>query len=379
METKRSPRKINIAFIIWTLEGMGGSERVVYDLARKLDRSCYEVTVVGFRDGPVRKLYEEMGVKVVVAAKERRLDLSLVRSLKKVFSEGRIDVVNPHHFQPFLYSSSAATGERVKVVYTEHSRWQLEQLSPLEKIVNRVLLARTEAVVAISRQIEEYYLRTLLLRKKKVHLIGNGIDIGRFGKRNSRRLRQNLHIAEHEKVVGMVANLRPEKNHAVLITAFSEVAGSLKDAKLLLVGLDCMGGEVQRLAAQSNASDKILFLGQRDDIPELLGAFDIFCLPSIYEGLPLTILEAMAAGVPVIGADVLGINEVVVPEVNGLLFPGNDAKKLSQLILRALTDRSLRDRLSSAGRQYVDEHYNLDRQIEKYETLFRTVCNGSPV
>ena len=352
---------------------MGGSERVVYDLARKFDRTAFEVIIIGFDDGPVRGLYETIGIKVFSVPKVQRLDLSFIRRLRDILRAEQIDVVNAHHFGPFLYTSLATIGLRTKLIYTEHSRWQLEELSLLKKVINRILLARTNGVLAISRQIENYYLRKLMLSRGKIHFIGNGIDVGLYRRKDGQFFRQSLGIDVKEKVIGMVANLRPEKNHHLLITAFSSVARVIHNVKLVLAGEDCMDGEVQRFAAQNDVKDRILFLGQRDDIPDLLSIFDVFCLPSVHEGLPLTILEAMAAGIPVVGSDVLGINEVIVDGSNGLLFAPGNAEELAERLILALTNQTLSNQLSSAGRDFVVQNYCLDEKVDQYQHLFSSL------
>jgi glycosyltransferase involved in cell wall biosynthesis len=289
----------------------------------------------------------------------------------------RIDVVSAHHFGPLLYTFLATIGLKAKLVYTEHSKWQLEQLSPSKKLLNRLMLSRADAIVAISKQIEEYYLRRLLVKRRRLHFITNGIDLASFRSSNGPALRQHLGIGEREKVIGVIANLRPEKNHKLLISAFDTVAKSMGETRLVLVGFDCMDGELQRFAAKSQASDKILFLGSRHDVPDLLAMFDIFCLPSIHEGLPLTVLEAMAAGVPVVGADVMGINEVIAHDVNGLLFPCNDEARLADALLRLLRDEDLRSRLARAGESFVAKHFSLDDEVNSYDRLFALVCRSS--
>jgi glycosyltransferase involved in cell wall biosynthesis len=370
---KPSIRKIRVAFIVWTLEGMGGSERVVYDLARKMDRTGFELILIGFCDGPVRKRYEDIGVRVILLEKKEHIDLSLIMKLRKVFRGLRIDILNPHHYGPFLYSSLGNIGNKAKMVYTEHSRWQLEELTLKERVLNRVMIARTDAVMAISRQIEDYYLRNLKLKREKVRFIGNGIDLAYFKRKEGQSLRENLGIGADEKVIGMVANLRPEKNHKVLISALSRVAGQFGEVKLVLVGADCMDGEIQKYAASADISNRVLFLGQRDDIPEILSIFDVFCLPSIHEGLPLTLLEAMAVGVPIVGSDVMGINEVIVNGSTGLLFPAGNEEKLAESIILVLADKGLGHRLSSAAREFVVRNFSLDDKVEEYQEMFNSL------
>jgi glycosyltransferase involved in cell wall biosynthesis len=141
----------------------------------------------------------------------------------------------------------------------------------------------------------------------------------------------------------------------------------------VIVGHDYLEGEIQSFARRLGVGERALFLGKREDVPGLLSIFDVFCLPSIYEGLPLTVLEAMAAGIPVVGADVLGINEVVRHNENGLLFPSNEQEKLEECLHLLLEDDALRRRLSLAGRDSVKERYSIEKMIENYEHLFRSV------
>lgn len=370
-------KPIKIAFVIWSLAGMGGSERVVYDIVRKIDKRRFSIIVISFEDGPVRKLYEKIGVKVISIVKEKKIDQKFVKRLRNALLDEDIDIVNPHHFGPFLYSFIATMFSRIRLVYTEHSRWQMEKLPFLKKIMNRIMLNKSDAVVAVSNQIREYYVQKLCLPRYQVHLINNGIEISAFQNVNYNQLRSKLGIGKNWKVIGIVANIRPEKNHQLLITAFSELMRIENDVCLLIIGQDYMDGYIQSLAHHLGISQRVLFLGKREDVPDLLNIFDIFCLASFYEGLPLTILEAMAAGIPVVGADVLGINEVIKHNENGLLFPSNDKEKLTETLLLLLRDDSLRHRLSSSGKDCVERHYSLPRMVDKYEHLFSFVLQNS--
>jgi L-malate glycosyltransferase len=366
-----------VAFVLWTLEGMGGSERVVYDLARKLDRTAFKVIIIGFSDGPIRRLYEEMGVPIFALSKKKKSKLGLVRDIRRILIQEQVDLVNPHHFGPFLYASLARAGLGTKMIYTEHSQWQLEELTLVEKAINRILLAKADAIIAISGQIRDYYLKKLFLKPQKVHLISNGIDLEFIAGGDGIGLRRSFGIKQQERVIGIVANLRPEKNHRLLLSAFSQMTKERDGIRLLIVGADCMEGEVQRFAGQTGVGDKILFLGRRDDIRDLLSIIDVFCLPSIHEGLPLTILEAMAAGVPVVGSDVMGINEVITHGSNGLLFPAGNEEKLAETLTQIITDESMRDRLSSVGRDFVGHNYALNDKVNQYERLFSWLCSPS--
>ena len=289
----------------------------------------------------------------------------------------KIDLLNPHHFTQFLYSFLATRFLSMKVIYTEHSRWQLEMLPFHFKLLNVIMLINSEGIVAISEQIRNYYETMIGVRRNKVHLIKNGIDIQLFENAKRSDLRRELNIGERAKIIGMVANIRSEKNHKLLISAFSTIAREVDDAFLVMVGLDFMNGAVQLYANETGLRDRIFFLGERDDVPELLKTFDLFCLPSIHEGMPLTLLEAMAAGVPVIGSDVLGINEVIEHNVNGLLFRGNDERDLAERVIQLLNNEEMRSRFSRTAKSHARQNYSLDNSINEYDRLFQMQCHQS--
>lgn len=374
-KAKREGEKIRIAFVVWTLEGMGGSEHVVFDIARKLDRNMFEVVIVGFKDGPVRNRYEHLGIKVTVVEKQKKYDLQFIRSLRNIFKQNGVQLVNAHHFSPFLYTCLATIMTGIKIIYTEHSVWQYRQMSGIKKQLCNLLLWKATAVVAISKQLFKYYVNNPFISRKKIHLIVNGVDLSRFRKYTAPSIKKELGFKQDDVVVGMIANLRPEKNHKVLISAFSRLADDLIHSHLVLVGLDCMNGEIQKLAAGTGCKERIHFLGNRENVEDLLNAFDVFCLPSIYEGLPLTILEAMACEVAVVGADSMGINEIISHNQNGLLFETGNDKMLAETLKLVLQDEGLRNRLQQAGLSYVKVNYCLDTKIREYQKLFASLSN----
>lgn len=366
--------KIRIAFILWSLEGMGGSEHVVFDIVRKLNKELFEILVVSFREGMVRNAYEKLGVKVAVVTKQSKLHWQFILSFKALLIKNNIQLVNAHHFSPLLYSYLATRRTGIKIVYTEHSVWQYREMGIIRKLISNLLLIKSNAIIAISEQLLQFYQSLPLLCKGKIHLILNGIDLARFNQNHKRYvLKSTMGFKPNDIVIGMIANLRPEKNHKVLISAFSKLHEKIENSHLVLAGLDCMNGDVQRCAADTGCADKIHFLGSIENVADVLNILDVFCLPSFHEGMPLTVLEAMACGVPVVGSDVLGINEVITHNDNGLLFTSNDPTMLAETLTRLIGDNLLQSRLRQAGLEYVKKNYSLDDKIKDYEDLFLCV------
>lgn len=349
---------------------------MVWDIIRSLDKDLFEIFVIGFQDGSARHYYEELGVKKVFVVKNDR-KLNFLQNLRSIFLENKIQLVNPHHFGPLLYTYLAVMLTGIKIVYTEHSVWQYNEMSPIKRLMCHYLLWRVSAIVAISNQLRIFYSKKHFLAKAKVHTIINGIDLSRYKRNNDHSAKERLGISSENFLIGMIANLRPEKRHETLISAFELFNKVVENSHLVLVGLDCMSGAVQSYAAKTSCAHRIHFLGSRKDVPDILNALDVFCLSSMHEGLPLTLLEAMACGVPVVGANVLGINEVIADNETGLLFEANNRAMLVDKLLMIAQDSSLRKKLQSSAYEYVSKNYNLPDKIIAYERLFINICGGN--
>ncbi len=316
----------------------GGSERVVFDLARSLDTDKFEVFVAAFKGGVLAKPLKNICKDVFIIEKKQGLDITAMFKLATIVRNYRIDVVNAHHYMPCFYSF---LGTRVlnckRLVYTEHSVPEVENVAGcVHGKIFHWMLYRINAVVGVSRAITGKFREKYPRHAEKFHEILNGVDIEKFrGKGAREEVRSSWGLVKEHFVVGTVANFRKVKNHACLVRA----AGRLKDThpqlRLFFVGTGFPGDaensedEVRALIRELGLQDRVVLAGYQENIPEMLSAFDAFCLPSFSEGLPVSLLEAMAAGVPVIGSEVKGIVEVVKDGKTGVLFSSNSDSELS--------------------------------------------------
>ncbi len=361
-----APGKVRLLFLLVTF-GTGGSERVVLDLCRHLDQERFEPSVAAFHDGPLRAHFERLGVRATVVVKRPGLDFGLMRKLAALVAEQRPQVVNTHHFVTLFYAFwGCKLRGRCATFHTEHSVWELEQLEPHWKVVSRRLMRRCDGTIAVSRAVHEH----LCGLKTRSHFIPNGIDLALFGRSANGAKRVELGLTEADKVVGVVGNLRPEKDHLGLLRAFKRVAAALPGARLVVVGDGVMRGALHEEARALGLEGRVHFLGQRFDAPELYGAFDVYCLPSRHEGMPLTLLEAMASGLPLAGTDVMGIGELVRESGAGLLAAHGDEGQLAEALIRLLQDKDLAARLGRSGLDYVRREHDLEKTIRRYEALF---------
>lgn len=362
-------KAIPVLFVLPTL-GTGGSERVVFNLCLHAAPQIFPV-VAAFRDGALRQEMIDAGIACHVLDRRGGLDTSLVLKLSKLIRHYRIRVVNSHHFVSLFYSFWAAGFLRVPVLHTEHSKWEMEALSPFWDRCFRFFLRHIQMVNGVSAAAFGYLQKVYRVEERKSALIPNGIDMDRFRNSGGALVRARLGLKTDELVIGTVGNLRQEKNQGLLLRAVALLQERGLPYKAVLVGDGPCRAELEELAASLGIEDQVLFLGTRTDVPSLYAAFDIYCLCSRYEGMPLTLLEAMAASLPVIGTNVLGIAEVIEHGFNGLLVPDNDAAHLAAAIAVLRTDRNLVESLQKEGPGYVRDNYLLETSVNSYKRLFR--------
>jgi len=363
---------IPVLFVLPTL-GAGGSEQVIFNLCVHLDRSYFPI-VAAFRDGALREEMTDSGIEVHVLNRRSGIDLMLIIKLLRIIRRKKIRIVNSHHFVSLFYAFWAARFAGLPIIHTEHSIWEMQSLSFFWTRCYRFFLKRIEMVSAVSETAFNYLRDAYGIEEKRIGLVVNGIDINRFKKAKEETVnRAALDLKPHDIVVGTVGNLRREKNQELLIRALALISRSSKSFKAVFIGDGPLRSQLESLAAALGVEDKVVFLGTRVDVPRFYGIFDIYCLTSRYEGLPLSLLEAMAAGVPIVATDVMGIREVIRNNENGLLLPDNDAEELAKRILLLAENADLRNALSENGCRFVNEHYSLEKSVRNYEKLFRNV------
>jgi glycosyltransferase involved in cell wall biosynthesis len=217
--------------------------------------------------------------------------------------------------------------------------------------------------------------------------VPNGISVEKYQKTGDRSaVRQQLGLAANAEVIGTVGRLVSVKNYPLLLKAFAQLATNHPDAHVVFIGDGPMREELVEQASRLMADDgratgqtpahRIHFLGHRDDVAELLPAFDIFVLCSHSEGHSIALLEAMAAGCPIVATAVGGNTELIQNEVTGLLVPSNDELALKQAITRLLSDPGQAHHLGKAARQLVEERYSIEHMVRRYEELYRRLVGS---
>ena len=365
--------------------GMGGSERLIYNLVRNLDRRVFDPSIAWLVNERPLKEFEELGVPLHYVAKAKRIDLGAMRQFAAIVQTQRIDVVNAHHFMPFFYAyyGSKFAG-RARLVYTEHSEADVLAAGGKWRTIGGFLLRRTDAAIGVSDKVSSTLRTHFDLGAETVHTIENGVDVEMFGGNPTQRdrLRAELGFTSHDLIVGHVANFRRNKNHLFLLRAFRDLVRQRPNTKLVFIGQGAEGDAensepaVRQFVEAEGLRDSVHVLGYRSNVQDLLQALDVICLVSYKEGLPLSLIEAMASGLPVVGTDIEGIRGVVQRELNGVLVAPDDDAALTAALDRLLSDEALRHRMGQASRRIAHEKYSLSRCLRETQDLFRRLVTG---
>lgn len=353
---------------------VGGAENHLLSLCEGLVERGFDVTVAYLKgEGELARQFRDAGCDVVRIGIRADVDpVGFARLLGHV-ARRDYDVVHGHLFHGNVYGVTAGTLAGVPVVVSsKHNDPPFWDEQPY-RFVHDLTVNRVDRVFPISENVARYLEETTSVPPERVQTIRYGIDTSPFDSvADVPAVRSEFGGAE---LVGTVARLTEQKDLGTLVRAFARVAGE-HDAHLAIVGRGERRDELERIAADCGVSSAVTFTGFREDVPALMGAFDVFVLPSRWEGLGVVFLEAMAAGTPVVASDTSAIPEVVDDGTTGFLCPPGDVEAFADRISALLSDDELRTRMGEAGRERVESEFSVDRMVDEmaaaYDSLLET-------
>ncbi|HEX6533142.1 MAG TPA: glycosyltransferase family 4 protein [Gemmatimonadaceae bacterium] len=364
-------------------DGPGGAEVMLLHLAEELRRRGHEVLPVGpaNRVGWLGARFRERGFDPATYTLRRAFDLRCVAQLTRLLRERRVEVVHSHEFTMAVYGAAAARRAGARHVITMHGgRYFADQWR--RRAALRWAVRRSDALVAVSGATAEDLGRTLGVRRDTVHVVPNGIEF-RSGVRE--RVRRELKVDDDELLLVAVGNLYPVKGHMVLLRALAALAAPGAPGaeapvswRLAIAGRGDEEGPLRAFAGKEGIADRVHLLGFRSDVPDILAAGDVFVMPSLSEGLPLALVEAMSMALPIIASDVGGIPEVVSRAEEALLVPPGDAEALAGAIRDLLAHPEHRRALGDAARRRAYRDFSVRTMGEAYERLYRGWAPPSP-
>lgn len=352
---------------------VGGAEVLACRLARGLADSFRFVFVCLDELGTLGREMREEGFPVAILGRRSGLDWGCAWRLGRFLRGQRVDLVHAHQYTPFFYALMARMSyRRPPVLFTEHGRHFPDYPRRKRLWANRLLLERRDRVVGVGQSVRQALIDNEGFPPERVDVVYNGISLAAKTSSGDRQgVRAELGLEDDTPLILQVARLDYLKDHATAVRAMAEVVRQYPQARLVLVGEGPERKAIEDLIASMGLRDRVQLLGLRLDVSRLLAGADLFLLSSISEGIPLTIIEAMAAGLPVVATRVGGVPEVVEDGRTGLLAPAGDPVALGAGILKLLTAPARRREMALRGQDRALHEFSEPNMIAAYEKLYR--------
>jgi len=378
-KTVGQTRKPRILHLITSFE-VGGTERQAVELLKRIDRQRFDARLAAIRlDGPLYREVAEMFPRIPLFPLTSFYNVNAAKQLMRLRNwivRKKVNILHAHDFYAGLIGAAAARLAGVRVIASQ--RHMLLSDRRAHEWGTRLTHRLAHRVLVNSEAIRDRILSGGHIAPEKIVVIYNGLsgaveraalDGDRRAKQRAALLRE-LNLDGDAKLIGCVARLQPVKGHRYFIEAASHVAAVEPNAHFLLVGDGALRREIEEQAARLGVGDRVHFLGDRDDAALISAGFDVAVLASLSEGLPNAVMEAMAAGAPVVATAVGGTTELVIDGETGFLAPPTDAEALARRILDTLRNPEWSARMAAHGRRRALSQFSMRRMVESVERLY---------
>lgn len=355
---------------------LGGGQTALLLLAENLDRSRFEVFISTGGEGPLAEESRRKGISYVPVALGKRLSFRPVREIARVLRENRIDILHTHGGIAGLYGRSAARRSRTPaVVHTLHGIHYLHYRNPflrrLYVLLERRCSRSTDRLILVCQSDLRQARKHRLAPEGKMTVILNGMDAQpEPAAYEVARRRSDLGWPPGRPVVGTVVRLHRQKGVVNLLRAAPEILKAFPEVNIAVVGDGPEGGVLRREARRLSLEGRFIFLGEREGAASIMALFDIFVLPSLWEGLPFVLVEAAALGKPIVATAVDGVPEILEDRKTGLLIPPGNPTALADAVIRLLGDKEAARRLGEMARTLVPPRFPLRRMIDQTQNLY---------
>lgn len=374
--------KNNILFVITKLE-LGGAQKHLLTLIKNLDRERYNIFLFTASRGLL--VLEALSIKDIEIKRSLFLErpINIIKDLLALceicifIKRRKIDIIHTHSSKAGILGRLAGKLLRVKIIIHTVHGWSFNDYQPLwlkglfiwlERIASKF----SDAIIVVSIYDREKGLSNRIGRNNKYVLIRYGIDYSQFEKKDSFS-RNRLKINNGDLVVGMVACFKSQKCPEDFVKLASLVIGTIRNVKFLLIGDGPLRKNVESLISKYNLKRDVILLGWQNDIPNLLSAIDVFVLTSLWEGLPISVLEAMVSYKPVVATDTGGIREIVIDSKTGFLVSVHNIKEMSGRLSLLLNDGSLRVEMGNNARVHLGSYFSIENMIRDTQGLYNSL------
>ncbi|MFH1097647.1 MAG: glycosyltransferase [Candidatus Desantisbacteria bacterium] len=363
---------VRVMHLLHSLE-TGGLEKGTSTLINNMNPEIFEPSICCLSGlGYSLKLIKKEGVKIFDMKTGESHEPFLFLRLAKLFKEQRIDILHAKGW-PALFDG--VLGARIAgvpvVIYSEHGK-NIDDFFEIKKRrvwTRRLLAPFIDKIVTVSEDLKRGLINITRLNEKQIVCVHNGVEFPDVCVENEQKKRE-IGVEQGDVLVGTVGRLDPVKNFDVFIKSAEGILKEFPQVKFLLIGDGQIRGELELLVSELGLGNHVIFLGERNDVAELLKIMDMFVLPSKSEGLSNTILEAMSAGLPVVATNVGGNSELVIDGETGILIQPGDASVLVAAISTLLRDDEKRRKMGKAGFRRAKKEFSIEKMVKSYEELY---------
>jgi len=355
--------------------GAGGAERVLAHIASSLGPDyCSETALI--RDSWLGGVLRERGIPVTMLQSRPHGDFATLRDILRLIRKKRVAILHSHEFYMNVLGLMASRLTGVPLVATVHEKNYYPDRFR-RRVAYRVVGSFAGQMVAVSEDLKQFLAERIRIPLDRIRVVPNGIPCHKDPPhQRAAALRAALGLDPLSQVVGTVGRLVPKKGYKYLIDGGIQVAQRFPGVIFLVVGRGELRDELEGQARRLGIAPRFRLLGHREDVSDILSLCDIFVLPSLSEGMPLALLEAMAAGVPAVATRVGGVTEVLEDGKSGFLVPPGDSQALARGIISLLEDRSLARRIGNSAREVVASRFSLNVMVEAYRGIYAKLIRG---
>lgn len=362
--------------LLISTRGFFGAENAVLELAKQLLLSEFEphIGIIENTSGLHRDLQEaaqKNNILFKIFSCSGKFDLRTISEIRNYTREKKIPLIHSQGYKSNIYALLSTINTKTKKMSTCHNWSENSVKMKLYMYLDKLLLNKFDKIIVVSEALKKE-LSDSKIPLRKISVISNGIEASRFDASvDVRQIRKSLSINEDEYVVGTVGRLTEEKGHKYLLKAVRTILKIYPKTKFLIVGEGPLRKRLEFLSKKLEIENNVIFTGIQKDIPSIIAAMDIFVLPSLDEGLPMALLEAMAARKPIIASNIGGIPKAVQNDQTGLLIRPADVEQLSEAILKLLGDKEKASFLAKNGYDKVKNEFSSKKMAEKYITEYK--------
>jgi len=381
-------QKINILYVIAKLE-LGGAQKQLLSLVSNLGNERFRPFLFTAKRGLL--ISEASAIDGLTLERSCYLERAIspfkdLLSLAEIYlfiKKNNIDIVHTHGSKAGILGRFAARLAGIKVnIHTIHG-WSFNDCQPwlFRKLIiwlERLVGEFTDRLIVVSRHDKQKGLKNHIGSEDKYVLIHYGIDYAEFN-RDGQKIKEELGINSKDLVVANISCFKPQKSPLAFVKLAYLVSQNIPDVKFLLVGDGVLRGKIERLILRLNLQKQLILTGWRRDIPDILSAADVFVLNSLWEGLPVTALEALASGRPVIATHTGGISEVIIEGRNGFLVSPTDMQGMCKKLTILLRNPDLRKAMSGNAKEALTSDFLLDSMVEKTKNLYKDLISEKEV